>query len=640
MRIARLLLQLSLFICPLLYAPEAAITNQEQAVLPRSVIFGDPELMRLRLSPKGTYFSYVKPVNGVANVFIKERSSGVERQLTFDTERGIYGSWWHFNEKGLFFAEDNKGDENWHIYYVDLNTGTKRDLTPDAHCKVRLVQYTKQQPHILFIVTNERNPEIFDLYKLDLQHGTRELIFKNPGNAEHYLLKKDNTVGAYITRENDGCRAIWLVEDDNSLTELVRYDLIDTMLSGPIKFTEDGSALMLIESYGVDKARLVKFDIATRRRSILFEHSDYDVEGVEFEENSDEIVIVGTSADKNSCYVYDPERMADYNFLQGVEKGKVNVVSRTLDDSEWLVVFVPEDGAPKYYLYDRANQSARYLFTLRPELDDYPLNEKECIKFTARDGLTIHGYLTYPTTTQEKTNLPLVLRVHGGPWTRDEKDFDSEVHWLASRGYAVLQVNYRGSLGYGKSFIYASAKEWGGKMQDDLTDAVQWAINQGIADSTRVAIMGGSYGGYAALAGATFTPDLYCCAVDMCGPSSLITLINSIPPYWRPQLSMFDFFVGNVVKDYELLKKRSPLFAVDNIRIPLLIVQGANDPRVTVREAEQMVQAMAAKGLPYEYLLFPDEGHSIHRLENRMKYLRVVEQFLAQHLGGIYVEAD
>ena len=342
---------------------------------------------------------------------------------------------------------------------------------------------------------------------------------------------------------------------------------------------------------------------------------------------------VGFALHRLEWTILDERVRADFEALAKLEDGEINIVSRNKADTTWLVAFTRDVGPVRYYAWDRANKSAAFLFSNRPELDKQPLTAMQPVTVTARDGLELICYLTVPKDEEAK-ELPLVLNVHGGPWARDEWGYDSESQWLANRGYAVLQVNYRGSTGFGKNFLNAGNREWAGRMHDDLLDAVEWAVKEGVADPKRIAIYGGSYGGYAALVGAAFTPDVFSCAVDIVGPSNICTLIESIPPYWAPLMHQFRVRVGDIEKERELLEARSPLFKANEIRIPMLIVQGANDPRVKQAEADQIVEALRGKGKEVDYLLYPDEGHGFSRPENRMAFYAEAEQFLARHLGG------
>jgi len=366
---------------------------------------------------------------------------------------------------------------------------------------------------------------------------------------------------------------------------------------------------------------------------VIAEDPMYDVGGVVVHPDTYEVQAVTFVKDRQETVILDESIRSDFEAIGKLHHGDLFISSRDDADDTWLVGFTADDGPVPYFSYDRKTKTGTHLFDHRPALNDYELAKMEPVVFESRDGLTLHGYVTYPAG-DERTNLPMVLNVHGGPWYRDTWGYNPEAQWFANRGYVCLQVNFRGSTGYGKEFLNAGNREWGGKMHNDLVDAVNWAIDQGIADPTKVAIYGGSYGGYAALVGATFTPDLFCCAVDIVGPCNLITFINTIPPYWSSFLQIMYERVGNPETDEEFLKSRSPLFKADRIKIPMLIAQGANDPRVKQAEAEQIVQALKDNGVDHEYMLFEDEGHGFARPENRIKFYGAAEEFLAKHLGG------
>jgi dipeptidyl aminopeptidase/acylaminoacyl peptidase len=422
---------------------------------------------------------------------------------------------------------------------------------------------------------------------------------------------------------------------DGEWHSLVRWSAEDALTSWPAAFTKDGRSLYLVDSRDANAARLVTLELASSQVDVLAGDPQYDVSSAVVHPDTREIQMVAFTRARREWEVLDATIREDIEEIRKLNPGDFAIHSRTHADDAWIVEFLEDDRPVSYYGFDRRTREGRFLFHTRPALAEYTLAKVEPVSFESRDGLTIHGYLTSPRgATREK--LPLVLNVHGGPWHRDTWGYDPEAQWFANRGYACLQINYRGSTGYGKRFLNAGNREWGGKMHDDLVDAIQWIVRRDVADPERIAIYGGSYGGYAALVGATFTPDLFCCAVDIVGPSSLITFIETIPPYWSSYLAMLHQRVGEPEKDREFLESRSPLFHVDNIAVPMLIAQGANDPRVKQSESEQVVAAMREKGIDHEYMLFPDEGHGFAKPENRLKFYAVAERFLAEHLGGRY----
>ncbi|MDQ6948379.1 MAG: prolyl oligopeptidase family serine peptidase, partial [Actinomycetota bacterium] len=420
---------------------------------------------------------------------------------------------------------------------------------------------------------------------------------------------------------------------DDEWRPLLEIGQEDSLTSEPLGFTVDGSGLWAITSLGANAGRLVHIDCATGESTVVAEDPTYDVGAVRFHPDTREPQIVVFMKDRADYHVLDPAVADDIEALLGLSPGDPVLLGHDDADKVWLVAYTNDDGPVRYYAWDRAAGQATFMFEHQPSLSRYQLAHMEPFTFAARDGLTIHGYATFPPVLPPKS-LPTVLNVHGGPWARDAWGFDPEAQWLANRGYLCVQVNYRGSTGYGKAFVNAGDREWGAAMHDDLLDAVDHVVAKGWADRDRVGIYGGSYGGYAALVGAAFTPDVFRCAVDIVGPSNLKTLIESVPAYWAPIVAQFHTRVGNPETEEEFLWSRSPLSAADQIRIPLLIAQGANDPRVKQAEAEQIVAALKDKGIDHEYLLYPDEGHGFAKPENRLSFYAAAERFLSHHLGG------
>jgi len=487
---------------------------------------------------------------------------------------------------------------------------------------------------------NKENPQVHDVYHLDLTSSELKLVARNPGNIAGWMTDTDFKVrGAVATTADGGFDLLLRENEEASWGEFIHWDSENTLTSGPITFTKAGDSLYLLDSRDVNAGRLIKIDIASKDFEVIAEDPQYDVSGIMIHPDRYEIQAVSFTKARREWQVLDESIKGDFQAIAKLDHGEYSVSNRDDADHTWLLSFDKDNGPVAYYAYDREIQKGTFLFHHRPVLNQYTLTSMEPISFTSRDGKTIHGYITYPTG-KGKTNLPMVLNVHGGPWYRDTWGYNPEAQWFANRGYACLQVNFRGSTGYGKDFVNASDKEWGGKMHDDLVDGVNWAIEQGIADPDKIAIYGGSYGGYAALVGATFTPDLFCCAVDIVGPSNLLTWITSVPPYWSTLRALLYKRIGNPETEQDFLKSRSPLFKADQIEIPMLIAQGANDPRVPQAESEQIVQALKEKGIDYEYLLFPDEGHGFAKPENRIKFYAAAEKFLAKHLGGRYEEAE
>ncbi|HKV02195.1 MAG TPA: prolyl oligopeptidase family serine peptidase [Ktedonobacteraceae bacterium] len=608
------------------------------ALIPRSILFGNPVKANPQISPDGTMMAYLAPVNDVLNVWVGKIGSDEYQPVTKDEDRGVRFYFWAADNKHIVYLQDAGGNENWRLYATNLDTRETRDLTPFENVHIQVIERNKHFPDELLIGMNKDNPQLHDVYHLDLTSGELTLVAKNPGNIIGWVADaKFKVRGALAALPDGGSELLVRTGENADWKKLVTWNADDMLTSSPLSFSLDGQFIYLEDARNVNASRLVKLNVATGDITVIAEDPQYDVGRVMIHPDTYEIQAVAFNKDRVEWTVLDQSIKLDFDNIQEIHRGDFAITSRDDADATWVVAFTVDNGPVPYYAYERKSQTATFLFDNQPELSNYTLSTMEPVTFTSRDGLSIHGYLTLPVGTNN-TNLPMVLNVHGGPWARDAWGYNPEAQWFANRGYACLQVNYRGSTGYGKDFLNAGNKEWGRKMHDDLVDGVHWAIEQGIADAKKVAIYGGSYGGYAALVGATFTPDLFCCAVDIVGPSNLITLIKTIPPYWAPLVQVFLQRVGNPDTEEEFLKSRSPLFQVDRIKIPMLIAQGANDPRVKQAESEQIVDAMQNKGIDYEYMLFPDEGHGFAKPENRLKFYAAAERFLAKHLGGRYEE--
>ncbi len=607
-------------------------------LIPRQVLFGNPVKTSPKISPDGKKMAYIAPVDNVLNVWVKTVGTDDDQAITNDRDRGVRSYFWAEDGQQIFYVQDIGGNENWRLYAVDLATKQTRELTPFDDVQVQIIEYDKHRPDEMLIGLNKEDARLHDVYHLNLITGELDLIAKNPGNFVGWIVDAEFQVRGAMAATDDAGYDLLIRQDAKSdWQKLLTWDGDDSLNSGPVSFSKDGKYLCMRDSRQVNAGQLVKLDIATGEIAVIAGDPKYDVSGILIHPDTYEIQAVGFNKDRNEWQVLDQSIADDFDKIKQIHKGDFFLTSRDRADQTWLLGFTTDDGPVPYYAYDRQTKAATFLFANQPALAEYALAPMQPISFIAKDGLEIHGYLTCPVGIPQ-TNLPLVLNVHGGPWARDGWGYDPEAQWLANRGYACLQVNFRGSTGYGKDFVNAGDKEWGAKMHDDLLDAVSWSVNNGIADPKRVAIYGGSYGGYAALVGATFTPDVFACAVDIVGPSNLITLIQTIPPYWSTMVSTFHRRVGNPETEAEFLESRSPLSKVDQIKIPLLIAQGANDPRVKQAEAEQIVAAMESRNIEHEYLLFPDEGHGFAKPENRLKFYAATEKFLAKHLGGLTEE--
>jgi dipeptidyl aminopeptidase/acylaminoacyl peptidase len=610
-------------------------------LIPRQVLFGNPERVSPRISPDGTQLAWIAPSNGVLNVWVAPASPGqadgidwsAARVVTDDTDRGIRMFAWAHDGRHLLYLQDTGGDENWRLHDVDLVTMQRRDLTPFDNVQTHLIAGEKKFPTELLIGLNRDNPQLHDVYRLDLTAGELTKEVENPGFVG-WVADSQLVVRAGVAPQPDGSMVV-MVRDSASQDwrPLLTIPAEDALTSQPVAFSEDGRTMLALSSVGTNTARLVRLDLATGDAEVLAEDPEADVTDIRLHPDTREPQIVTFLKDRSEYRVLDPDVADDLAAIRALHPGDPSFDDADDADSTWLVGFTNDSGAVPFFSFDRETRTGKFLFETRPELSRYELAPMEPFSFTARDGLTIHGYATFPPGAG-RTGLPMVLNVHGGPWARDAWGFNPEAQWLANRGYLCVQVNFRGSTGYGKAFVNAGDREWGGRMHDDLVDAVAFATGQGWADPARVAIYGGSYGGYAALVGAAFTPELFRCAVDIVGPSNLKTLIETIPPYWAPMVSQFHRAVGDPAKDADFLWSRSPLSRADNISIPLLIAQGANDPRVKQAESEQIVAALKRAGIDHEYMLFPDEGHGFAKPENRLRFYTAAERFLAKHLGG------
>lgn len=615
-----------------------------KTLIAREMIFGNPDRQGTQISPDGKQLSWLAPVDGVMNVWVApvdEPAKG--KAITQDKNRGIRGYGWSYRSDYVFYTQDKGGDENWRIYAVTLADGKTRDLTPFEKTAGQIQQVSPKFPGSILVALNNRDERFHDIHKLDLATGKLELVQKNTEYAGFVTDDEYQVRLAMRMTSDGGTELLKPGKKKDTWESFLKIPMEDSLGTNPIGFDKTGKILYMSDSRGRDTAAFVALDVEKNTTKILAEDSKADLGDVVFHptEKYPQAAVFTHSRDRWD--VLDKKMETDLATLRKVADGEISINGRTLDDSRWIVAFVLDDGPVKYFRFDRATQKATYLFSNRPALESVKLAKMHPVTIQAADGLELVSYLTLPRESDPDGDgrpdrpLPMVLNVHGGPWGRDQWGLNGTHQWLADRGYAVLSVNFRGSTGFGKKFVNAANMEWAGKMHDDLLDAKKWAVANKIAASDKVGIMGGSYGGYATLVGLTFTPTEFACGVDIVGPSNLQTLLETIPPYWLPALELFAKRVGDPRTEAgkKHLTERSPLSRVDKIQRPLLIGQGANDPRVKQSESDQIVKAMKAKNIPVVYALFPDEGHGFARPENRLAFNAVTEQFLAKTLGGL-----
>ncbi len=616
---------------------QAPPRKKEVRLIPMQDFFRNPEKTGFKISPNGEYLSFLMPWQRRLNVFVQKIGEEQATRVTAATQRDITDYLWA-NDQRLLYLMDKNGDENYRAYGVNRDGSGFKELTPFDNVRVGIIEEREDIQDEILIGMNRRNPKLFDAYRLNIFTGALKLVAENPGNISDWMA--DNAGQLRLALATDGvnetllCRAT----ENEPFRALVTTNFKDTLK--PLFFTFDNRALYVSSNLGRDKQAIYRYDLDQGQlQELLYEHPEVDVEVLLRSKARQAITGVSFFTDKRHYHFFDDARRRMQEFLQkrlpGYEvvagEGGRNLKSK--DETRIIVRTYSDKTLGAYYLYNQQTQELQKLAEVSPWLREAELADMQPVQYQARDGLTIHGYLTLPPGADPK-NLAVVVNPHGGPWLRDHWGFNPQVQFLANRGLAVLQLNYRGSTGYGKSFWHAGFKQWGRKMQDDITDGAQWLIRQGIGDPKRIGIYGGSYGGYATLAGLTFTPELYACGVDYVGPSNLFTLMASFPPYWGLELQKFYEMVGDPVKDKALLTEISPLFHADRIKAPLFVAQGAHDPRVKKAESDQIVAALKKRGVDVLYMVKDNEGHGFRNEENRFDFYRAMEEFFGKHLGA------
>ncbi|MBX7153481.1 MAG: S9 family peptidase [Candidatus Kapaibacterium sp.] len=607
------------------------MSTSAASLIPVEDFFRNPEKTQFSISEDGKHIAWLAPHESRLNVFVENMETKEITRATGETSRDISGFLWGTTSR-ILYIRDNGGDENFLLYAANIDGSDAICLTPFENVVVRIVDVLHEIENEILIAMNKRNPQVFDVYRLNILTGDLTMVAENPGNILGWLT--DHAGVVRIGLGSDGVNRTLLYRNNESepFRELYTANFRETL--SPISFTFDNKKLYVASNRGRNTTAIYLFNPETvMEEELIYANDQFDCESARLSRKRKTLVSVSFQGLKRERIIFDEYWKNIYTRLtELLPNTEVSVIDHNEDETKLIVVTYSDRNSGTYYYYDTTTDALTLLSESRPWLNENDMAEMQCVQYTTRDGLTVHGYLSLPVGVEPK-NLPVIMFPHGGPWVRDNWGFDGRVQFLCNRGYAVLKMNYRGSTGYGRAFWEASFKQWGGTMQNDITDAVHWLVNTGVADPKRVAILGGSYGGYAVLAGLAFTPDVYCCGVDIVGVSNLFTFRETIPEYWKPLNDMSDEMIGSVTEDAELLRAVSPVFHVDNIKVPLLVFQGAKDPRVNINESNQIVEALRNKGIDVEYIVKEDEGHGFHNEENKVEMYSIIESFLKKHLG-------
>lgn len=600
--------------------------------VPLRDFFKNPEKTGYQISPDGKYLSYLAPYENRLNIFTEDLNTGETKRITNATERDIYNYFWKGNYTVLYI-QDNGGDENFQLYASNINTGVPKNLTPFDSVRVGITDDLPEVDDYILIEMNKRDKQVFDVYRINVTTGEMTMVAENPGNISGWVTDHEGKVRVATTTDGVNTSLLYRETESDPFKEVLKTNFKETL--APLFFTFDNQNLYATSNLGRDKMAIIMFDVKNGKEiEELYSHPEVDVSSLNYSRKRKVLTSIPYITWKRFVHYLDDRTKGVYEDLyeQLGTNYEVVITDVTKDESKYLIRTYSDRSLGSFYLYDYDTKNLKELADVSPWLNENDLAEMKPVQYTSRDGLTINGYLTLPKGVDPK-NLPVIVNPHGGPWYRDVWTFNPEVQFLANRGFAVLQVNFRGSTGYGRKFWTDSFKQWGLKMQDDVTDGVNWLIEQGIADPKRVAIYGGSYGGYTTLAGLAFTPDVYSAGVDYVGVSNLFTFMETIPPYWKPYLEMMYEMVGNPKTDSAQFIATSPVFHADKIKAPLFIAQGKNDPRVKQSESDQMVEAMKKRGIDVEYMVKDNEGHGFHNEENKFDFYEAMEKFLKKHLN-------
>lgn len=605
--------------------------------IPLEDFFRNSERTGYQLSPDGNYISYMAPYKDRLNVFVRRVDETDEHaiRITNETERSVAGYMWADNQR-LLYMKDTAGDENYQLYGVHRDGTDDRAYTAFDGVRTSLIDDLEEQPGVVMIGMNKRNPEVFDPYRLNIETGELTLLAENPGNIQGWMTDHDGRLRV-ATAIVDGVNTQILYRDteDEPFKPVLTTNFRDVVSF--MEFTPDNKEVYAATNLHRDKTILVRMNPATcEELEVLYENERYDIASISYSRKRKKLLSVYCTGHKEPVrhYFDTEEEQLRQRIKAHFPNQRYGIADTDKAEENYLIYVGGDRTRGSYWHYNALTDEAKKIADLAPWIKSDEMNAMHPVCYTTRDGLQIEAYLTLPDglTPDTAKQLPVVVNPHGGPWARDCWGYSSEVQFLSNRGYAVFQMNFRGSTGYGRQFLEASYKQWGLKMQDDITDGVKWLIEQGIANPNRIAIYGGSYGGYATLAGLTFTPDLYACGIDYVGVSNLFTFMQTIPPYWRPMLEMMYEQVGHPEHDADQLAATSPALHADKIKVPLFVAQGANDPRVNKAESDQMVEALRQRGVVVEYMVKDNEGHGFHNQENRFDFYRAMERFLKAHL--------
>ncbi|MEZ4721435.1 MAG: S9 family peptidase [Flavobacteriales bacterium] len=603
--------------------------------MPAEEFFRNPDRTAYQISPDGKHYSYLAPFETRKNIFVEEIETGRMKQLTFQVDRDISGYFWA-NEDQLIYVRDDGGDENWYLVITDVKTGKERPLTKMEGVRTQIIDHLEDFPSEMIVGLNNRNPQIFDAYRLNLNTGELTMIAENPGNITGWMTDHEGNLRVATSTDGVNSSILYREKEGDEWKTVLTTNFKESL--DPQFFTFDNKNIYATSNIGRDKSAAIVFDIAKGKEiEVLYENKHNDVSAIAYSRKRKVITSAIYTAEKTERQFFDPEVEHIYNRLRDEIPGyEVAITSLDREEEKYIVRAYSDRTMGYYYIYNKVTDQIQRIAELSPWIDENFMSTMQPIKYTSRDGLTIHGYLTMPKGAKEEGKVPLVVNVHGGPWARDHWGFNPEVQFLANHGYAVLQVNFRGSTSYGRAFWEASFGQWGLKMQEDVQDGAKWLIDQGIVDPSRVAIYGASYGGYATLQGLVKDPDFYACGVDYVGVSNLFTFMNGIPPYWKPYLQMMHEMVGNPSDEQDSLRMAmtSPALNADKIKSPLFIAQGANDPRVVKSESDQMVEALRDRDVKVIYMVKDNEGHGFHNEENKFEFYREMQRFLMANIGG------